>query len=72
MTLMKLEVLGRFELEQVLGVSRTRLAQLMLEPDFPAARWPLKMGKAWAMEDIEAYASAKGRVLHPLDADQPS
>ncbi len=63
------EVYGRYELEQVLGISRTRLVQLLRDdPEFPAPRWKLKMGAAWDGDDIARYADLRGRTLHPLGA----
>jgi predicted DNA-binding transcriptional regulator AlpA len=62
-------VLGRYELEQVLGLSRTRVVQLMAtDPLFPKPIAELSMGKVWDFADIEQYAADTGRTLHPLAA----
>ncbi len=65
-------LLGPAELIQVLGVSRTRFAQLAARDDFPAPIAELAMGKVWDLADIEKWANKRGRALHPLAADHSS
>jgi hypothetical protein len=55
---------GRAELRKLLGVSATRTVQITEQPDFPAPLDSLTMGLVWAMDDITAWAKAKGRTLH--------
>ncbi len=68
MTDVKPVVLGRYELEQVLGLSRTRVVQLIAEPGFPEPLTELAMGKVWDLADIQQWAEQHGRTLHPLAA----
>ena len=58
---------GRAELRKLLGVSATRTVQITEQPDFPAPLDSLTMGLVWGMDDVLAWAEAKGRTLH-LDA----
>jgi predicted DNA-binding transcriptional regulator AlpA len=59
-------VVAMAELAAVLGISRTRLVQLMRGPGFPEPVATLTVGRIWSTRDIEAYARRTGRVLHPL------
>jgi len=56
---------GRAELRKLFGVSATRTVQITEQPDFPAPLDSLTMGLVWAMDDVMAWAEAKGRTLHP-------
>lgn len=55
---------GRAELRKLFGVSATRTVQITEQADFPAPLDSLTMGLVWAMDDVTAWAQAKGRTLH--------
>jgi len=66
MLAVKLELVGPAELTQMLGVGRTRFAQLIARPDFPAPVAELVMGKIWDLAEVRAWAERTGRDLQPL------
>lgn len=57
---------GTGELVAMLGVSRTRVVHLVARDDFPAPADTLTMGRIWRLADVQAWADARGRTLHPL------
>jgi prophage regulatory protein len=65
----RLDLVGRAELLQLLGVSPTRLVQLTSRPeyDFPEPVAELIGGKIWLLDDVKAWAKTQGRTLHPLE-----
>lgn len=56
-------VLAFGELISALGVSRTRAAQLIARPDFPAPIATLGVGKIWAAADVLAWFERTGRTV---------
>jgi hypothetical protein len=54
------------ELVVLLGISKTRVAQLIARPDFPAPIAELSVGRIWQLDDIADYCERTGRTLHPL------
>lgn len=48
-------LMGAREIEDRLGVSRQRVYQLVVRPDFPEPYDELAMGKVWRIEDIEQW-----------------
>jgi predicted DNA-binding transcriptional regulator AlpA len=60
----KRQLVGPAELIEMLGVGRTRYAQLIARPDFPAPVAELVMGNVWELADIRAWAKKSGRELH--------
>jgi predicted DNA-binding transcriptional regulator AlpA len=46
----------------MLGVSRQRVQQLVNRNDFPEPEVALDMGKVWKREDVEAWATSRGRT----------
>lgn len=60
----KRQLVGPAELIEMLGVGRTRYAQLIARPDFPAPVAELVMGNVWELADIRAWAKKNGRDLH--------
>lgn len=63
---MKIDLVGRKEAAQVLGVSVQRVAQLMAEhADFPEPVAQLSAGTIWLRKDVEAWARKHGRVVTP-------
>ena len=55
-------LVGSAEIEDMLGVSRQRVQQLIAQPDFPKPVARLKMGKVWRRSDVEKWARAHGRL----------
>lgn len=48
-------LVGAAEIQDMLGVSRQRVQQLVNAPGFPAPVLVLRMGKIWLRSDIEAW-----------------
>lgn len=67
----ELVLVGTAELQHMLGLSRSRVFQLLVEEDFPAPYAVLRMGKVWDLERIRAWAAAAGRALQPLPPAWP-
>lgn len=64
-TLLVMEtMLGNAELGLILGVTRQRVSQLVVTPDFPRPRISLIMGSIWALADVVSWAERKGRTLN--------
>ena len=61
---------GTYELANLLGVSRGRIAVLTSRPAFPAPVISLVMGKVWDIEQVTAWAASSNRTLH-LDTLPP-
>jgi predicted DNA-binding transcriptional regulator AlpA len=49
-------LMGSYEIQQLLGVSRQRVQQLITRDDFPEPYDSLAMGKVWLRQDIERWA----------------
>jgi prophage regulatory protein len=62
-TLTAVELIGMGELIKLMGVSRSRVAQISSRTDFPAPVASLIMGSIWNLDDIRAWAEQRGRVL---------
>lgn len=60
-------MVGAREIEELLGVSRQRVQQLINRPDFPQPVMVFAMGKAWHTEDVIAWAKARGREVRGRD-----
>ena len=54
---------GTFELLQMFGVGRTRLAKLTARPDFPPPAVDLRMGKIWDIDRVIDWAVGGNRTL---------
>ena len=52
------------ELLKLLGVSRTRVQQLVARPEFPNPVAVLMMGSVWDLERVQEWARSAGRVLN--------
>lgn len=50
------KILGSAEIQELLGVSRQRVQQLIGRDDFPEPFDTLAMGKVWMRDDIERWA----------------
>lgn len=48
-------LMGAGEIGDRLGVSRQRVQQLIVRPNFPVPYDELQMGKVWRIEDVEAW-----------------
>ena len=53
---------GAQEIEQMLGVSRQRVQQLVKRADFPKPVERLAMGAFWRRSDVVRWAKATGRM----------
>lgn len=67
LTAMHSRLAGRAELMLLLGVSRSRAVALSESDTFPKPRNRLIMGNVWELDDVIAWAAARGRTLN-LDA----
>lgn len=56
-------VMGAAEIAELLGVSRQRVQQLVVRPDFPAPMGTLTMGKVWNRAEVEAWHAERQRRL---------
>ncbi len=61
-----LQLLGFAELMEALGVSRTRVAQLMVREDFPRPIAVLRMGQVWSHDDVAEFCGRTGRTMFPV------
>ena len=50
-------LVGAHEIRSMLGVSRQRVHQLAMRPDFPKPIAELAQGKVWVLADIQAWIS---------------
>jgi predicted DNA-binding transcriptional regulator AlpA len=57
------EVMGAAEIAELLGVSRQRVQQLVVRPDFPKPVARLTMGKVWNTEAVQAWNAERLRRL---------
>ena len=64
-------LVGTSELQQILGVSRQRIFQLVAGKGFPEPLTALRMGQIWDLDAICAWATRTGRTLHELPAEWP-
>ncbi|GGM10201.1 hypothetical protein GCM10011594_32620 [Nakamurella endophytica] len=59
-------VVAMAELVQLLGVSKTRVVQLIARPDFPAPVAELSVGRIWRYSDVLDYCERTGRSVRPV------
>ncbi len=60
----KLDLVGVWEVAELLGVSRQRVHQLLRDhADFPESVAELKAGKVWLRRDIVNWATRRGREI---------
>lgn len=59
-------VVAMAEMTAMLGISRSRLVQLLATPKFPTPVAVLTVGRIWSTADVVAYARQAGRTLQPL------
>jgi prophage regulatory protein len=63
---------GAQELRERLGVSRTRVLQLISRPDFPAPYERLAGGAVWLAADVEAWiAEHQPWKINPAENEEP-
>lgn len=60
---MPLDVVGTYEIRQMLGVSRQRVQQLRQRPDWPRGV-KLRMGTVYERTQIEDWAREHDREIH--------
>jgi predicted DNA-binding transcriptional regulator AlpA len=56
-------VMAVAEIARFLGVSSSRVRQLMSAADFPVPLAELSVGRVWATDDIRSWAKSNGRVI---------
>lgn len=56
------EVVGTYEIAELLGISRQRVQQLANTEGFPAPVAKLRVGHIWLRADIERWARERGRL----------
>jgi prophage regulatory protein len=61
-------VLALGELIELLGLSKTRVRQLVATADFPAPIATLGVGKIWSTPDVVAFCERTGRTVHPVQS----
>ena len=67
---MKINLVGRKEAAQLLGVSPQRLAKLMEKyADFPEPVAEISAGTIWLAGDLEVWATEHGRSVVPSLTD---
>ncbi len=59
-------VLAMGELMELLGVSKTRVRQLIASTAFPAPIAVLGVGKIWSADEVVAFCERTGRTVHPV------
>ncbi len=58
------ELLGFADVVKMLGVSRTRVEQLILTPDFPETHYVgVRRTRVWDKDEFEEWAERKSRQL---------
>lgn len=62
-------LVGAAEIQQMMGVSRSRFRQIILLPRFPAPFQKLIGGSVWLRSDVEAYIRDYRRPKPPPDED---
>lgn len=67
-----LRLVGTHQIRLMLGVSRSRAAQIVTRKGFPDPVGRLGNAYIWLAEDIEAWAKAGGREILPYDSSSGS
>lgn len=62
-------VVGTHQIALLLGVTRSRCSQIVNTKGFPDPFARLGKANIWLADDVEAWAKAAGRELHPLPPD---
>ncbi len=57
-------LVGAAEIQQMFGVSRQRVQQMVNRADFPEPEVTLKMGKVWRTDDVRTWAAEHGRDIN--------
>lgn len=58
---------GLQEIAQLLGVSKQRVGELAVRPDFPRPLARLACGRIWDLDEVEAWLAAWPRKAgHPV------
>jgi len=62
-----LRLAGTHQIRQMLGVHRSRVAQIVNTKGFPDPVAQLGRAHVWLAEDVEAWAKRTGRDLHEIE-----
>ena len=65
-------VLALAELMEVVGLSKTRVRELISQGRFPEPIAVLGVGKIWATSDLVEWCERTGRVVHQPGGRRPS
>ncbi|MFF5214807.1 helix-turn-helix transcriptional regulator [Micromonospora sp. NPDC000442] len=63
-------LVGPGEIQQMLGVGRSRFRQLAMYPTFPKPFQVLMAGAVWLRSDIEAWIAQYRQPRPPADEDE--
>lgn len=66
-----LDIVGVAEIAAMLGVTRQRVFQLSLRPDFPEPWRKMSAATFWRTSDVQAWAEATGREWRPRAPKPP-
>jgi predicted DNA-binding transcriptional regulator AlpA len=61
-------VLALGELIKLLGLSKTRVRQLVASDGFPSPIAALGVGKIWSTPEVIGFCERTGRAVHPVRA----
>ncbi|MFF3867315.1 helix-turn-helix transcriptional regulator [Micromonospora sp. NPDC001898] len=64
-------LVGPGEIMDMLGVSRSRFRQIIMQPHFPRPFQTLQAGSVWLRSQVEAYIRDYRRPRPPADEDAP-
>lgn len=64
-------LVGPGEIMDMLGVSRSRFRQIIMQPYFPRPFQTLQAGSVWLRSQVEAYIRDYRRPKPPADEDTP-
>ena len=65
------EMVGPYELQELLGVGRSRMRQLIRHPTFPAPYQELRGTTIWLKSEVEAWIAEHRKPRPPADEDEP-
>lgn len=62
-------LVGPAEIQELLGVGRSRFRQIVMHPAFPRPFQTLQAGSVWLRSEVEAYIRDHRRPRPPEDED---
>lgn len=64
-----MRLVGTHQIRTMLDVTRARVGQIVNTKGFPDPVATLGAANVWLAEDVEAWAAASDRELHPYEGD---